>query len=302
MNIVRIALHITWQQGEIIVWQPQDCQRLPTIIDAVECACYSLRHAYQLWSLRVSRAMPHLHRFYIPAESDTRNEVVLSPDESHHAIKVVRLRVGDEVALFDGQGHDMHGCVTRVDRREVAIRIEDGHEHPPPAPSLTLAQAWLHQEKSIEFIVRHGTEIGVVRFVFFRADRSERAPKMQDKWQRLAIEACKQCGRLWLPEFQCAADLQAVLDAAQGDILVASMDAPPVPLTEAVHGRDTTLVIGPEGDFTDAETKLALEHGAKPISLGAATLRSEVAAIIGATLVQYHLGRLGPIPSPVQPD
>lgn len=245
--------------------------------------------------------MPHLHRFYIPEESTSSGEVILSADESHHAIKVVRLRVGDEVALFDGQGHDIRGRVARMDRREVAVQIEEVHDQPRPAPSLTLAQAWLHQEKSIEFIIRHGTEIGVARFVFFRAERSERAPRINDKWLKLAIEACKQCGRFWLPGFVCVANLEGALDTACGDILFASMDVPAVPLAEAVCGRDTTLVVGPEGDFTDPETHMALERGAKPISLGAATLRSEMAAVIGATLVQHQLGHLGPFPSPVQP-
>lgn len=246
--------------------------------------------------------MPHLHRFYVPDESLLQEDVVLSPEESHHAIKVVRLRVGDEVALFDGHGHDIRGRVARLDRREVAVRIEEVHAQPRPAPSLTLAQAWLHQEKSIEFIVRHGTEIGVARFVFYRAERSERTPRIQDKWIKLAIEACKQCGRFWLPEFQCAESLERALDVVHGDILFASMDAPAVPLADAVSGCDITLVVGPEGDFTDGETKLALERGARPISLGALTLRSEVAAIIGTALVQFHLGRLGPISLDSVPD
>ena len=246
--------------------------------------------------------MPHLHRFYVSEVPSVQGESVLSHEESHHAIKVVRLRVGDEVALFDGQGHDLRGRVARMDRREVTVTIEDMREHPRTSPSLTLAQAWLHQEKAIEFIIRHGTEMGVARFVFFRADRSERAPRLHDKWRKIAIEACKQCGRFWLPEFQCAESLGAALDVVHGDILIASMDTPPVPMAEAIRGCDTTLLIGPEGDFANAETKLALERGAQPISLGALTLRSEMAAIIGGTIVQYHLGHLGPVSNTAAPD
>jgi len=238
--------------------------------------------------------MPHLHRFHIAPDTPGGGEIALPPEEAHHAIKVVRLREGDLVSLFDGQGREWTGAVARLGRREVVISIREERREPRPGPRLTLAQAWLHQEKALELLVRTGTELGVDRFLFFRAARSERPPRLNPKWMRLAVESCKQCGRLWLPEFAVAETLAGVLRDARGDLLVAAVDAEPVPLAQALSGGDTTLLIGPEGDFTPEEVRAALGAGARPISLGATTFRSEIAAIVATALVQHHLGRLGP--------
>lgn len=237
--------------------------------------------------------MPHLHRFHIAPDTPGGGEIALPPEEAHHAIKVVRLREGDRVILFDGRGREWTGAVARLDRREVVISVVEERRAPRPAPALTLAQAWLHQEKAIELLVRTGTELGVDRFLFFRAARSERPPRLNPKWTRLAVESCKQCGRLWLPEFAVAETLADVLRHARGDLLIAAMDADPVPLAQALSGGDTTLLIGPEGDFTPEEVCAVLDSGARPISLGVTTFRSEIAAIVAAALVQYHFGRLG---------
>ncbi|HNR33374.1 MAG TPA: RsmE family RNA methyltransferase [Candidatus Hydrogenedentes bacterium] len=239
--------------------------------------------------------MPHLHRFYVPADTPGAGEVALPPEEARHALKVLRLRVGDRVALLDGQGRELVGAVARMDRRDVVVAVEEERRAPRPAPAVTLAQAWLHQDKAVELLVRIGTELGVDRFLFFRADRSERAPRVNPKWDRIGVEACKQCGRLWLPEFVVAPSLAEVLRDASGDLIVAAIEGPPVPLARALSGAEVTLLIGPEGDFTPEEIRAALERGARPISLGTTTFRAETAAIVAATLVQHHLGRLGPL-------
>jgi 16S rRNA (uracil1498-N3)-methyltransferase len=218
----------------------------------------------------------------------------LPEEEAHHALRVARLREGDPVLLFDGAGREFDARLTRVSKREAWVQIEGARRVPEPMPRMQLIQAWLHRDKCIEEIILRGTELGVARFVFFRAGHSEKAPKVQDKWRRIAVESCKQCGRLWLPEFEVADDLAAALNGVEGRILIAAMDRPPVSLREAVgSGEDLALVVGPEGDFTAAEMDLALARGAYPISLGTTVFRAEVAATLFATIVAYELGRLG---------
>jgi len=235
--------------------------------------------------------MPHLHRFYIAPDTPETGEIILSRDEAHHALHVVRLREGELVALFDGRGRELLGRVARVAKREVAVTVAETRRVPRPAPAVTLAQAWLLREKAIEFIVLHGTEVGADRFTFFRGDRSEKPPHLNPRWERTVIEACKQCGRLWLPEFEVVDTLEEALALASGDILVATADRPATPLSEVLSGGNATLVVGPEGDFTDAELEMALQRGAYPVSLGDATLRSEVAALVGLACVRYELGK-----------
>ncbi|GMV93283.1 MAG: ribosomal RNA small subunit methyltransferase E [Candidatus Hydrogenedentota bacterium] len=238
--------------------------------------------------------MPHLHRFFATPEDDDPGRAILRDEEAHHAIHVVRLKPGDEIAVFDGQGRTWIGEIESLSRREVRVRLTGEACVPRPDTQVTLVQAWLHRDKSIEEIIRRCTEIGVDRFVFFPAARSERPPKANSKWNRLAVESCKQCGRVWLPEFHVADSLDYALALMDGPILAATLDGEPVALSDAVSSNRIGFLVGPEGDFTREELARLTQAHATPIGLGATVFRSEVAAVVGCSLVLYELGRLGP--------
>ncbi len=237
--------------------------------------------------------MPHLHRFHIEPGSLNAAETALPPDEMHHALHVARVRPGEPLALFDGCGHEWLGRVARTGKHELIAAIEEERFTPRPAPEITLLQAWLLRDKAIEFVITHGVELGLSKLCFFRAARSEREPRGNDKWRRYAIEACKQCGRVWLPDFSVADSLEEALAQSSGERLIATRDRAPVAPGAAGGGGDVSVVVGPEGDFTEAELDAALGLGAKPVSLGEATFRSEVAAMLLLTLVSSRRGRLG---------
>lgn len=234
--------------------------------------------------------MPHTYRFHVPPENMTGPVIALPDIEAHHAAHVVRVKPGDAVEIFDGQGRECTGAIESVNRREVRVTVQNDRHVPPPSIRVTLFQSWLLREKSVEFLIQHGAEIGISRFVFFRAGHSEKTPRLNDKWNRIAIEACKQCGRSWLPTFAAYPDLATALAAEPMPLIIATPHRVPVPLRQAVQHPETGVIIGPEGDFTDDEIELAMAHGASTISLGAATYRSEVAAIVAATLALYELG------------
>ncbi len=239
--------------------------------------------------------MPHLHRFYLPTDLTPGHRITLDGDEAHHALHVVRVKVGETLALINGRGTEARARVEACSRHEVTLTCEDCDTVPPELRRLTLLQAALHNPKATEFLIRHGTEIGVSRFVIFRAQHSERSRGGLEKLERAAIEAMKQCGRRWLPEIEALDSLEDALSAAQGQILMASMDATPVPLGNLLNRDDIALLVGPEGDFSDAETATALAAGAKPISLGPYTFRAEVATLLAATIIQHGRGLLGPV-------
>ncbi|GMU94294.1 MAG: ribosomal RNA small subunit methyltransferase E [Candidatus Hydrogenedentota bacterium] len=241
--------------------------------------------------------MPHIHRFFIgPGELAAGDRFTLRDDEAHHALRVVRVQAGDSVALFDGRGQEWAATVDSVTRGEVNLRITDSRRIERPVTRLALYQAWLHRDKPIEEIIRRGTEIGIQRFVYFGGRRSERTPRLSEKWQRLAVEACKQCGRLWLPEFAVEETLESALATARGNLLVAAVGRPSAPVRGLMSCGDISLFVGPEGDFTDEELELLLAKGAHVITLGDATYRSETAAILASSIVLYECGRLGPLP------
>lgn len=237
--------------------------------------------------------MPHLHRFFVAPETDASGEVSLESREAHHALHVVRVKTGDPVILFDGRGRELVGTVSKATRRDVTVAVSEERLTPAPAKRLTLVQGWLHRERSVDDLVRRCTEVGVSKFRFFRATRSERSPKVTEKLERAAIEACKQCGRLWLPEFDTADDLENALEDAGGRILVATKGPEPQPLETAVQGDDIALVVGPEGDLTPDELETIQALGGIPISLGPTTFRSEAAATVASALILYEWGLLG---------
>ncbi len=240
--------------------------------------------------------MAHMHRFYVLPEEHAGAECDLPKEEAHHALRVARLRAGDRVALFDGRGWEGQGPIVHAGKKDITVSVEESRTEPQADSPLVLAQAWLHRGAPLEFIIRHGAELGVTTFCFFRAVHSEKAPSIHPKWEKLAIEACKQCGRLWLPEFHIAKDMAEVLEESSGTVLLASMDEPPQPLATVLKDAESvTLLVGPEGDFTPQENALALREGARPISLGSTTFRSEMAAVVALSLIQYQRGALGPL-------
>lgn len=239
--------------------------------------------------------MTHLHRFFVPPDTPSRGEISLPPEETHHGLHVVRIGPGDLIQLFDGTGRVWDGQVSGTGRHEVRIELLKEEQSARHGRPLTLVQAWLHQDRATERLVRRCTELGVGRFIFFRGARSERAPKLSDKWRRWAVESCKQCGNNFLPTFDVAGDLGAAMELVEGPVLVATTGRKPTPLSEAVVGKDgLALLVGPEGDFSEEELELALDGEAVAVSLGPTRFRSEVAATVLATLVLYEWGRLGP--------
>lgn len=241
--------------------------------------------------------MSHLHRFYIDPDTDITRRFSLSPWEAHHALHGVRIRAGDPVALFDGAGREFLGIVVGLNRRDVVIEVQEERPTAFSPVRLTLVQGWLHRDKSVEDLIRRGTELGIGKFVFFRGERSERPPKTAPKWRRIAIESCKQCGRSRLPVFETVPDLEAALEnpADTWFIAVADPDAPP--LHQATFGAMVALLVGPEGDFSARELALAHAKGAIPLSLGPRTFRAEVASLLASALILYELGDLGPQPA-----
>jgi len=239
-------------------------------------------------------SMPHIHHFYVEPDAVQGTAAIVTRPEAHHALHVVRVRRGDPVCLFDGLGRELLGRILDASRHDVTVEIAEERNIQPEPRALTLLQASLHRDKSTEELIRRCTEVGVRRFVFYPAERSEHPPRLTEKWRRWAIESCKQCGRLWLPEFSIAPGLEGALTCPWSALIIATADEPPVPLRTTVHGDNVALAVGPEGDFTPDERALALACHARPISLGPAVFRAEVAATIAAALIRYELGALGP--------
>ena len=122
--------------------------------------------------------------------------------------------------------------------------------------------------------------------------RSEKQPRIHDRWQRAAIESCKQSGRLWLPTFTVADSLKDAIQTHGGQLLAATNDMPTTNFKEACDEGSLALVIGPEGDFTAEEVEAVQQSGGCPVRIEGHVLRSELAAVVVATLLLHRSQRL----------
>ena len=234
---------------------------------------------------------------FTPPGSLSADTVALSPEESHHLARVLRVEAGQELTLFDGQGTHAEGIVESVTKKEVTVRITARETVPPPAVEITLIQAVCKPDR-FELILQKATELGVRRIQpvlsAHTVNRSKEPEKQQERWQTIVRNAAQQCGTAWLPEFL---PLQKVGAAAlKADVVfIGSLHPNAKPFREAFQTLDKSkiktvaLLIGPEGDFTEEEVNAAVAAGAIPVTFGKQILRTETAALFGLIVMAYEL-------------
>jgi len=241
-----------------------------------------------------------MKRYYSPS----LDRGVLDAEQSHHCAQVMRQAVGDLFSVFDGQGIEAKARITEIARDEVKFQILAKATAPRPAHPVWLAQA-LTKPKSMDLILQKATELGVSELIPLQSDHSvaqvdeEKAEAKVEKWQKLTIEAAKQCGQNWLPKVHAPStpkDFAAALP--RGAVkLIASLQPEARPLKTALReqlqglkpGTPIVIMIGPEGDFTPAEIGLARAAGFLPVSLGKIILRAETAAFFVLSSIAYEL-------------
>jgi 16S rRNA (uracil1498-N3)-methyltransferase len=246
-----------------------------------------------------------MHRFFLPPEHCQEASFCLTGDEAHHARHVVRVRPGECVAVVDGAGHEFLCEVQGYDRDEARLTVVEKHFQPAPSSQITLLQA-VPKGKLMEAIIQKATELGAFRIVpllservVARLDDKEAARKAQ-KWRLVAREAIKQCGSAWLPTVELPLTPNQFL-ARNEDFdlaLIASLESGSRPAREYFRAfevergripRSVCVWVGPEGDFTPAETEAIKSHGALPITLGRLVLRTETAAIYCLSILNHEL-------------
>lgn len=229
------------------------------------------------------------HRVHLPALAP--GERRLAGAEAHHLSRVLRVRPGDAVVVFDGAGHEAAGRVTAVDELRVTLELGAPRRAEREAPlRVSLGVALLKGDKLAD-VVRQGTELGAARFLPLlasRCDVRELSANKLTRWRRVAQEASKQSGRALVPEVTELLRLPDLALASEGSGLVADPRAASslaeLGLPEA---GDVLLVTGPEGGLSPQEIDLLIQKGLKPVRLGPRILRAETApvALLAALLL-----------------
>lgn len=227
-------------------------------------------------------------RFFVPELGASRVE--LTHDEAHHLIHVLRLGVGDAVALFDGKGHAANATVARIESDVVELEVGDRLPTNESPLTLTLAVA-VPKGDTMSVIVQKLTELGVASIQPLLSDNGEMpvdaVMNRLERWHRASVEGAKQCGRSRLPDVKAP---QRFEELARTGAWLLTPGAPPLSL-ESLPANPVVLV-GPEGGWSPAELHLAQERELAVFGLGPRTMRTETAAIAAATLMQWLGGDL----------
>lgn len=225
-----------------------------------------------------------MHLFHVPDLSGPT--VALPEEEAHHAVHVLRSSVGTRVGLLDGRGTRAEAVLITVDKRTVQAQVLERTEHPRERKALIhLAVAPTKQADRYEWFLEKAVEIGVDRITPLLTARTERAKLRTDRLERVAISAMKQSQRTWLPVIDQPMTLKELLSAPlPGQRAFGWCESTHVPFMELyAPDRDAVLVIGPEGDLSAEEAELLRGGGFAAVSLGAARLRTETAALAACT-------------------
>ena len=246
-----------------------------------------------------------LTRCFVPSALAADSTLVLPEGPSGHIARVLRLRAGDALRLFDGRGGEFEATIEAIERRGVRVRLGKHHAIEREAPiAVTLLQCLVRAER-MDFIVQKATELGAAsivpvqsRHTMVRLDDASLERRRQH-WQAVAISACEQCGRNRIPELHQVQTLEQACaeQAATARASVARLLLDPggsLALASALRtlpaASELTLLLGPEGGLSEQEIALAQQHGFRACHLGPRVLRAETAPLAALAAVQALLG------------
>lgn len=238
-------------------------------------------------------------RFFVEPNRIAGGRITFGGDDSHHMTVVLKMHVGDTVVALDNEGAAYSAVLDIVGKNRTEARItETGHPATEPTVHVTVAQAVPKTLERLEWVLQHGTEIGVSRFVLFNSTYSrpdsDRLERKIERWREIVKTAAEQSGRARLPEVEGIYGFQEMLTSAQSAELklLPYEEERTRSLRAALEGQRPALVflaIGPEGGYAPAEAQQARSAGLVSVTLGPRILRTETAALAAVSQILFAL-------------
>lgn len=236
--------------------------------------------------------MKEVRFFYVP-NADSMNE--LPEEEAQHAVRVLRMEMGDEMMLMDGQGTFYRATVTEATKKRCLYRIEETlSQERQWQPHLHLAMAPTKNMDRTEWFAEKATEIGFDELTFLNCRWSERTVIKTERVDKILVSAMKQSHKAWKPILNGMTDFQTWMKQME------KVDAQKFichcyeeeelgekkPLKDVLkRGEDVVVLVGPEGDFSIDEVKMAEAMGFQSVTLGKSRLRTETAALVAVHIM-----------------
>jgi 16S rRNA (uracil1498-N3)-methyltransferase len=229
--------------------------------------------------------------FYISEFDSSQKEIVLDEDTSRHVVQVLRMKEGEKLNLTDGKGNLITAEISDSHKKHCSVSILDSRFTPHVSRKITIAISLLKNTNRFEWFLEKATEIGVSEIVPLICERTEKQKFRYDRMKGICISAMLQSQQTWLPVLQDPMPLKnLVVEQFENTqkFIAHCDDSLKDQLTNKLINQSTSslILIGPEGDFTNDEIRLALENNFVPISLGETRLRTETAGIVAASLLR----------------
>lgn len=245
-----------------------------------------------------------MRRFFIQEKADIGTICHIEGPDAKHVKTVLRMNPGDEIWLFDGMGMEYRGIIRTIRPACVDVEIVSATACPDSGSvEITIAQAML-KDRKMDTLVRQLTELGIKRWLPVITHRSvprpdsRRIKSRMERWQTIAQESLKQCGRGFFPELLLPVHFSEALSMSNDHdlsiIFTNKKERPLGPLPGINKGENAKvmLMLGPEGGFTDQEIALALEKGLTAAGLGPRVLKADTATLAATAIVQHLLGEM----------
>jgi 16S rRNA (uracil1498-N3)-methyltransferase len=249
-----------------------------------------------------------VHRFIVDTEGIKKGLAVILREELQHLTKVLRLGIGDSVVVFDGRGLEGLGTIKAIEKNEAFVSVTSSSFLPRESSlEIWLVQGLAKGEK-MDYIIQKATELGVRGIIPLETKRAvvrlddKKKEEKRVRWQRIAQEATKQCGRSLIPAVHKSCSIKEFVDALpveklllvpweQGGESLRTVLSPAA--RDEILKKPVYVVIGPEGGLEEDEVTQFGKGGGIPVSLGPRILRTETAGIVAIAAMMYQWGDLG---------
>ncbi|WP_378953767.1 16S rRNA (uracil(1498)-N(3))-methyltransferase [Pelosinus sp. sgz500959] len=243
-----------------------------------------------------------MRRFFI--ETPLVAEMSIQGSDAHHMSRVLRLQVGDQVIAVSPDGSAGVSKIKSIGTDEVILVLQEILREDKEAPIHVDLVQGLPKSDKMDYIVQKAVELGVRKIYPMEAEHSvvqydqAKKSKRQERWQKIAVEAAKQCGRGVIPTVEPVTSLANIVTKVDADTLVIMLYEGQAAqgIKEVLTRNKAThylLIVGPEGGFSAKEVALCQDHGVSIVTLGPRILRTETAALAGVSIVMYESGDLG---------
>ncbi|UZK02630.1 16S rRNA (uracil(1498)-N(3))-methyltransferase [Venatoribacter cucullus] len=235
-------------------------------------------------------------RIYLPQASAAGTRLPLDDNNATHLLRVLRMTEQDAVLVFNGRGSEFAARLCDVQKKSAAVELQQClRQEPPLRLALHLGQV-VSKGDRMDFTIQKATELGISDITPLWSERcevrlkGERLDKKMEHWRNVAVAACEQSGRTWVPEIHQPVHFLDWTSARQEDVRLLLHPHQQKPLRDYAQPDTIALLVGPEGGFSDTEVEQALQAGFAGLTLGPRILRTETAALAALSVLQFQWG------------